>query len=78
MEENKDELNDSILTLQNKLNALKFQVENYLEKEKLYQSSLLKIKQIQNEYENSYSTTLNNYKNKENMYKKEFQDLKNL
>ena len=54
MEDNKEELNDSILTLQNKLNALKFQVENYLEKEKLYQSSLLKIKQIQNEYENTY------------------------
>ena len=46
MEENKDELNDTIITLQNKLNLLKFQLENYLEKEKLHQSSLLKIKQI--------------------------------
>ena len=58
MEENKDELNDTIITLQNKLNSLKFQLENYLEKEKLHQSSLLKIKQIQNEYENSYSTII--------------------
>ena len=67
MEDNKEELNDYIITLQNKLNSLKYQLDNYLEKEKLHQSSLLKIKQIQNEYENSYSTTLNNYKNKENI-----------
>lgn len=76
MEENKEEMNDSILYLEKKLDSLKHKLESSKEKEKLYESSIMEIRKINKDYEESFLMTYNNYKNKENTLKIEYDNYK--
>jgi len=78
MEDNEDELNNEILSLEKKINILKNQLKISLEKENLHQQNLSKIKKIHSEYEESYLSSLNEYKNRENILKNQYTNFKNL
>ena len=78
MEDNEEELNNEIISLEKKLNNLKNQLKISLDKENLHQQTLSKIKKIHSEYEESYLSSLNEYKNRENILKSQYTNFKNL
>ena len=73
-----EELNQKKQSLENEISSLESQLQISLEKEKLHQSTLSKIKKIQSEYEQSYLSSLNDYKNRENSLKSQFLNYQNL
>lgn len=78
MEDNEEELNNEIISLEKKLDNLKNQLKISLGKENLHQQTLSKIKKIHSEYEESYLSSINEYKNKENILKTQYLKFKNL
>ncbi len=73
-----EELKQKKISLENEISSLESQLQISLEKEKLHQSTLSKIKKIQSEYEQSYLSSLNDYKNRENSLKSQFLNYQNL
>ena len=59
-----EELKQKKISLENEISSLESQLQISLEKEKLHQSTLSKIKKIQSEYEQRYLYSLNDYKNR--------------
>ena len=73
-----EELKQKKQSLENEISSLESQLQISLEKEKLHQSTLTKIKKIQSEYEQSYLSSLNDYKNRENSLKSQYLNYQNL
>ena len=73
-----EELRQKKISLENEISSLESQLQISLEKEKLHQSTLTKIKKIQSEYEQSYLSSLNDYKNRENSLKSQYLNYQNL
>ena len=78
MVDNIEELKNTIINLENKIKSLKSQLQVSLEKENFHQSTLSKIKKIHSEYEESYLSSLNDYKNRENALKTQYLNYQNL
>lgn len=69
-----EELTQKIHKLQSENEALRNQLQVAIDKEKLFQSTISKIKQIQNDYESSYMESMKDYKLREEDMKKKFED----
>ena len=66
------ELKQNLEKFEKENNSLKGQIQLLKEKESSYQSSISRIKKIQNEYESSYNESLNDYKKREEEIKKKY------
>ena len=64
--------NININQLLQECNNLKKKLQSFQEKEKLYQSSISKLKKFQNEYQQTFNKTLNDYKLHEEQIKKTY------